>query len=189
VRIIAGAYRSRHLKATPPHGTRPTSDKLRETLFNILGESVRGCTFLDGCAGVGAIGIEAISRGAQNVIFVDQSRKAGRMIRENLQSLQIDDGFKILELDLPKALDVCARDAQLFDVAFIDPPYDRSDIYEDTLRKFDARPLLTPNGVLIFEHSKRSELPEMSGSLRKVRTLVQGDSSLAFYRHKDEEAH
>jgi 16S rRNA (guanine(966)-N(2))-methyltransferase RsmD len=182
VRIIAGAYRSRHLKATPPQGTRPTSDKLRETLFNILGESVRGCTFLDGCAGVGAIGIEAISRGAENVIFVDQSRKAVRMIRENLQSLKIDEGFKILELDLAKALDVCARDALVFDVAFIDPPYDRSDIYDDTLRMFDTRQLLSSNGVLIFEHSKRSELPETNGSLRKVRSLVQGDSALSFYR-------
>src|SRR5262245_7673111 len=171
VRIIAGAYRSRHLKATPPQGTRPTSDKLRETLFNVLGESVRGCTFLDGCAGVGAIGIEAISRGAQNVIFVDQSRKAVRMIRENLQSLKIDDGFRILELDLAKALDVCARDAPMFDIAFIDPPYDRTDIYDDTLRKFDVRPLLSSNGVLIFEHSKRSELPETNGSLRRVRSL------------------
>jgi 16S rRNA (guanine(966)-N(2))-methyltransferase RsmD len=188
VRIIAGAYRSRQLKATPPQGTRPTSDKLRETLFNILGESVRGCIFLDGCAGVGAIGIEAISRGAENVIFIDQSRKAVRMIRENLQSLQIDDGFKILELDLTKALDVCARDGLAFDVAFIDPPYDRSDIYDNMLRRFDARPLLSANGVLIFEHSKRSELPETSGSLRKVRTLVQGDSSLAFYR-ATQEAH
>jgi 16S rRNA (guanine(966)-N(2))-methyltransferase RsmD len=200
VRIIAGAYRSRQLKATPPHGIRPTSDKLRETLFNILGETVRGCTFLDGCAGVGAIGIEAISRGAENVIFADQSRKAVRMIRENLQSLNIDDGFKILELDLIKALDVCARDALVFDVAFIDPPYDRRDIYDDTLRKFDASPLLSSDAVLIFEHSKRAELPETSGSLRRVRTLVQGDSALAFYRRaeraspigrsiKEEEAH
>ena len=146
---------------------------------------MRGCTFLDGCAGVGAIGIEAISRGAENVVFVDQSRKAVRMIRENLQSLKIDNGFKILELDLAKALDVCARDALVFDVAFVDPPYDRSDIYDDTLRKFDERPLLSSTGVLIFEHSKRSELPETCGSLRKVRTLVQGDSSLAFYKRAE----
>ena len=100
MRIISGQFKSRHLKATPPEGTRPTSDKLRETLFNILGETVRGCTFLDGCAGVGAIGIEAISRGAENVVFVDQARKATRMIRENLQSLAITDGFRILEMDL-----------------------------------------------------------------------------------------
>src|SRR5262249_54269391 len=110
MRIIAGQFKSRHLKATPPSGTRPTSDKLRETLFNILGESVRGCTFMDGCAGVGAIGIEAISRGAEMVVFIDQARKATRMIRENLSALQIAAGFKILEMDLVKGLDLCVRE-------------------------------------------------------------------------------
>src|SRR5262249_17406693 len=110
MRVIAGQFKSRHLKSGPPSGTRPTSDKLRETLFNILGETVRGCTFLDGCAGVGAIGIEAISRGAAKVVFVDQSRKAARMIRENLSALDIRDRFKILETDISKALDLCARD-------------------------------------------------------------------------------
>src|SRR5215831_4763519 len=114
MRIIAGQYRSRHLKATPPPGTRPTSDKLRETLFNILGESVRGCIFLDGCAGVGAIGIEALSRDAENVVFIDQSRKAARMIRENLNALDIQSGFKILEMDLAKALNVCSRENTVF---------------------------------------------------------------------------
>src|SRR6266576_3763918 len=98
MRVISGQFKSRHLKAMPPPGTRPTSDKLRETLFNILGESVRGCTFLDGCAGVGAIGIEAISRGAEHVVFIEQSRKVTKMIRENLKSLDIEEGFKILEL-------------------------------------------------------------------------------------------
>src|SRR2546423_12844245 len=106
MRIISGQFKSRHLKAAPPAGTRPTSDKLRETLFNILGATVRGCTFLDGCAGVGAIGIEAISRGAETVVFADRSRKATRMIRENLQEFDIGAGFRILELDLTKALDV-----------------------------------------------------------------------------------
>src|ERR1043165_6930468 len=103
MRIIAGEFKSRQLKSTPPAGTRPTSDKLRETLFNILGMTVRGCSLLDGCAGVGAIGIEAISRGAATVVFVDQSRKATRMIRENLQAFDVQKGFRILELDLAKA--------------------------------------------------------------------------------------
>jgi 16S rRNA (guanine966-N2)-methyltransferase len=182
MRIIAGLYKSRHLKASPPAGTRPTSDKLRETLFNILGETVRGCTFLDGCAGVGAIGIEAISRGAERVVFVDQSRKATRMIRENLQGLDIDTGFKIFEADLPKALDICAREAAVFDIAFLDPPYDRVDVYADALAKFATLPILAEPGVLILEHSKRTEMPDESGTLKKVRTLLQGDSALSFYR-------
>ncbi len=176
MRIISGQFKSRHLKATPPPGTRPTSDKLRETLFNILGETVRGCTFLDGCAGVGAIGIEAISRGASMVIFVDQSRKATAMIRENLKSLGIAHGYKILEMDLARALTVCARDGIAFDIAFIDPPYDREQVYKDAL----DRPSVSAEGLLILEHSKRSPLPGSSGKLKKVRTLQQGDSVLSF---------
>jgi len=182
MRIIAGQFKGRHLKATPPQGTRPTSDKLRETLFNILGESVRGCTFLDGCAGVGAIGIEAISRGAEAVIFVDQSRKAARMIRENLEALDIKAGFKILEIDLRKALDVCSRDGIVFDTVFIDPPYERQQIYINALKQFSTLPLLAEDGVLIFESSKRKEMPEAAGNLKRVRTLIQGDSVLTFYR-------
>src|SRR5919108_1861334 len=119
MRIISGKFRSRRLKGTPPAGIRPTSDKLRETLFNILGARVEGSTFLDGCAGVGAIGIEAISRGAAFVYFIEQSRKACQMIRENLKSLEIDDGFKILEMDLVRGLSVLEAS---FDIAFIDPP-------------------------------------------------------------------
>src|ERR671936_3015250 len=103
MRIIAGQFKSRRLKGTPPAGIRPTSDKLRETIFNILGARVEGAAFLDGCAGVGAIGIEAISRGAALVYFVDQSRKACQAIRDNLKSLDIEDGFKILEMDITKA--------------------------------------------------------------------------------------
>jgi 16S rRNA (guanine(966)-N(2))-methyltransferase RsmD len=182
MRIIAGQFKSRHLKATPPSGTRPTSDRLRETLFNILGESVRGCTFLDGCAGVGAIGIEAISRGAETVVFIDQSRKATRMIRENLAAMQIDEGFKILEMELRRGLDVCSQDGITFDVAFIDPPYDREQIYTDALDRFSTLPLIALDGVLIFEHSKRQDLPASAGNLKRTRTLVQGDSVLTFFR-------
>jgi 16S rRNA (guanine966-N2)-methyltransferase len=182
MRIIAGQFRSRHLKAAPPPGTRPTSDKLRETLFNILGESVRGCTFLDGCAGVGAIGIEAISRGAETVVFADQSRKATRMIRENLKSLQVEKGFQVLEMDLLHALDVCGRHGIVFDIAFVDPPYEREHIYEDALEHFGSRSLLAPGGTLILEHSRRMSMPEAAGILMRTRTLQQGDSTLSFYR-------
>jgi 16S rRNA (guanine(966)-N(2))-methyltransferase RsmD len=189
MRIISGRFRSRHLKATPPAGLRPTSDKLRETLFNILGETVINATFLDACAGMGAVGIEALSRGAAHVYFVDQSRKACRIIRENLRLLQVDEGCDVLESDLGKALDIFARDRVAFDIAFLDPPYDRDDLYEETLRRFSAKPahpLLTTHGTLVIEHSKRTELPQSAGALRQVRALVQGDSALAFYRLEEQ---
>jgi len=178
MRIISGKFKSRRLKGTPPAGIRPTSDKLRETLFNILGPRVEGATFLDGCAGVGAIGIESISRGAAFVYFVEQSRKACQMIRENLKALEIGDGFKILEMDLIKSLNVL--DAS-FDIAFIDPPYERDDLYADALERFGNMSRLSPDGLLIMEHSKRKDLPDSAGTLRKIRSLVQGDAALAFY--------
>jgi 16S rRNA (guanine966-N2)-methyltransferase len=178
MRIISGKFKSRHLKGAPPAGIRPTSDKLRGTLFNILGSHVDGATFLDGCAGVGAIGIEAISRGAGMVYFVDHSRKACQMIRQNLASLDICEGFKILEMDLSRAL----RSIDIaFDIAFIDPPYDLDGIYTDVLQWFGSSGRLNLEGLLIFEHSKRKVLPEGSGKLHKIRSLVQGDAALAFY--------
>jgi 16S rRNA (guanine966-N2)-methyltransferase len=178
MRIISGKFKSRHLKGTPPAGIRPTSDKLRETLFNILGPRADGAIVLDGCAGVGAIGIEAISRGAALVYFVDQSRKACQIIRQNLASLEINEGFKILEMDLIKGLGVIDT---RFDLAFIDPPYDYDDIYTNVLQRFGASTRLTSDGLLILEHSKRKALPESSGTLRRIRSLVQGDAALAFY--------
>ncbi|HYR44020.1 MAG TPA: 16S rRNA (guanine(966)-N(2))-methyltransferase RsmD [Terriglobia bacterium] len=178
MRIISGKFKSRRLKATPPPGIRPTSDKLRETLFNILSARVEGATFLDGCAGVGAIGIEALSRGAAFVHFVDQSRKACQFIGENLKSLGIEEGFKILEMDIIRALNSLNT---AFDIAFVDPPYDRDDLYEAVLERFGSSPWLSPGGILILEHSKRKVLPDSSGAVRKIRSLVQGDAALAFY--------
>ncbi|HEY2381288.1 MAG TPA: 16S rRNA (guanine(966)-N(2))-methyltransferase RsmD [Terriglobia bacterium] len=170
MRIISGKFGSRRLKGTPPSGLRPTSDKLRETVFNILGVRVEGATFLDGCAGTGAIGLEAISRGAALVYFVEQSRKACRMIRENLQELDIQEGFKVFEMDIRKAFEIVGA----VDIAFVDPPYDRDDLYEATLNHFNG-------DLLVLEHSKRKDLPEAAGRLRKIRSLVQGDAALAFY--------
>ncbi len=181
MRVISGKLKGRLLKGTPPESIRPTSDKLKETIFNILSGRIDGAVFLDGCAGLGGIGIEALSRGAASVSFVEQSRKACRVIRDNLESLQIKEGGKILEMDLTKALSLFVREGVRFDLAFIDPPYEREDLYEAALRLFGTSDLLAQDGLLILEHSKRKELPESSGILRKTRSLVQGDAALAFY--------
>jgi len=182
MRIISGQFKSRQLKGTPPPGLRPTSDKLRETLFNILGPSIDGSHFLDACAGMGGIGIEAISRGAETVCFVDTSRKATAIIRDNLAMLKIDGGFRILEMELRKALQACDREGASFDIAFLDPPYDREDLYTMALESFGSRPLLKDEGILVMEHSKRYEPPAAEGFLQRYRMLNQGDSSLSFYR-------
>jgi 16S rRNA (guanine966-N2)-methyltransferase len=182
MRIIAGLFRSRQLKGEPPAGIRPTSDRLRETLFNILGPIVDGSSFLDGCAGVGGVGIEAISRGARFVHFVDQSRRACALVRENLKTLDVREGFQVLELDLLKALDIFEREGKVFDIVFVDPPYDKEALYTQSLLFFGTRSLLADDGRLVMEHSKRVELPEVAGKLRRYRVLRQGDSTLSFYR-------
>jgi 16S rRNA (guanine(966)-N(2))-methyltransferase RsmD len=182
MRVIAGRYRSRQLKGKPPAGTRPTSDKLRETLFNVLGETVRDAAFLDGFAGMGGVGIEALSRGASFVCFVDKSRRACSIIRENLEGLKITEGFRVIEEDLDRALDLFERQGVAFDIVFLDPPYDRDALYVDSLSAFAVRPLLNRGAVLVVEHSKRVVLAETVGNLRCYRSLTQGDSTLSFYR-------
>jgi 16S rRNA (guanine(966)-N(2))-methyltransferase RsmD len=182
MRVIGGAFRSRQLKGTPPAGLRPTSDKLRETLFNVLGPRVEGSVFLDGFAGMGGIGIEAISRGARSVCFVDQSRKACAIIRENLASLGVTEGFRVRESDLGRTLDLFEREGATFDIVFLDPPYEREDLYAESLAAFGSRPLLAEGGVLVMEHSKRVNLDESVGKLLRYRVLTQGDSTLSFYR-------
>jgi 16S rRNA (guanine(966)-N(2))-methyltransferase RsmD len=130
---------------------------------------------------MGGVGIEAISRGAQSVSFVDASRKATAIIRENLAALKIDSGFRLLEMDLHKALHVFERDTA-FDIVFLDPPYDREDLYTMALEFFGSRPLLKNEGILVMEHSKRQEPLAIAGFLRRYRLLTQGDSCLSFYR-------
>jgi 16S rRNA (guanine(966)-N(2))-methyltransferase RsmD len=182
MRVISGIFRSRQLKGKPPVGIRPTSDKLRETVFNVVGSAVAGSMFLDGFAGIGGVGIEALSRGARLVYFVDQSRKACAIIRENLESLGVKDGTRIIQAELGKALDLCEREGIVFDIVFLDPPYEQESLYAESLVAFGSRSLLAEQGLLILEHSKRVQLAECSGRLRRYRLLTQGDSALSFYR-------
>jgi len=182
MRIISGKFGSRQLKGTPPPGLRPTSDKLRETLFNILGSGVEDTIVLDACAGMGGVGIEAISRGAKFVHFVDSSRKACEIIRKNLSTLGVPSGYKIHPLELQRAFQNFQRERIVFDIAFLDPPYDREDLYTMALEFFGAGSLLAESGILVMEHSKRRDLGQDAGVLRRYRLLNQGDSCLSFYR-------
>ena len=182
MRIIAGEYRGRVLKSPADRKTRPTSDRLRETLFNILNPKINEETrFLDLCAGTGAIGIEALSRGAEFVTFVDKSRKSCALIEANLDLLQIPEDET--EVVLSSAEDFVRRTKQntSFDIIFFDPPY-KSD-YEDILRAVsDADShLLHPDGSFIAEHHTKMNLPDKIGELRRWRYLKQGENSLSFY--------
>jgi 16S rRNA (guanine966-N2)-methyltransferase len=188
MRIIAGKYRSRRLKtpgfpreARSPQGVRPTSDRLRETLFNILGPSVEDSLFVDLYAGTGAIGIEAISRGARKVFFIDRDPACISLVRQNLESLDIRTGIEVITADAERGLEKLAARHLIADFIFFDPPYN-DDGYSDLLEYLDASHLVAPQGIVIAEHSSKLELPERLVRLERTRLLEQGDAALSFYR-------
>ncbi len=185
MRIIAGKYRSRILKSLKGLALRPTSDRLRETLFNILGPGVVGSRFLDVFAGTGAIGIEALSRSAADVTFIENHAPAAKLIRQNLDSLKITSGYTILAADALTALQkLAARHTPStpgFDFVFVDPPYAAHVDYARTLEFLAAANFLAPDALVIFEHHHKFQLPEQFDHLRRTRVLKQGDASLSFY--------
>src|SRR5690348_9380470 len=183
MRVIAGEFRSRPLAAPKGRDTRPTSDRLRETLFNVLAPLVPGVVFLDLYAGSGAVGIEALSRGAKEAIFVESAEPALRAIRANLSSLGIRGGYALEARSVAAALKRLAGGGRAVNLAFFDPPYSESGEYESTLNLLggDCRNVLAPDAVVIAEHLKKLELAESYGTLRRYRVLKQGDSVLSFY--------
>ncbi|HYJ48025.1 MAG TPA: 16S rRNA (guanine(966)-N(2))-methyltransferase RsmD, partial [Pyrinomonadaceae bacterium] len=160
---------------------RPTSDRLRETLFNVLAPRIEGARFLDLCAGSGAVGIEALSRGAEHVTFVDRSRKMCGLVESNLDLCGVpEDETEVVLSEASEFLRrAAARAEQRWDIAFFDPPYAID--YGPVLSAFGASPLLEDEGVLVVEHHHKNELKDAIGDIRRWRVLKQGDSALSFY--------
>jgi len=193
MRIIAGKYRGRNLKSPPSLEVRPTSDRLRETLFNVIAPRIEDSRFLDLCAGSGAVGIEALSRGAGHVTFVDRSRKMCELIKSNIDLCRIERSES--EVVQAEALDYLRRfiakqpdSGKPWDIVFLDPPYAVD--YLPILETFGARSasLFTENGILIVEHHHKNDLTESLGDLSRYRVLKQGDSALSFYGMETERA-
>lgn len=182
MRVIAGKYRSRLLSAPQGIETRPTSDRLRETLFNVIGPAVQDSVWLDLFAGSGAVGIEALSRGARSVYAVESAARAAMAIRSNIASLKIDDGLELIERDVALTLRMLDSQAVACDFCFLDPPYRERGDYEQVLGFLSQSRLLTPESLVIAEHDKHFDPGETFGSLRRVRILRQGDAVLSFYR-------
>ena len=175
MRIIAGALKGRTLAAPDWEGLRPTSDRLRETLFNVLAPRMAGARFLDAFAGTGAVGIEALSRGAAHVTFVEQDARAVRLIEANLERCGVKDRYAIIRTGFARAF---AGGPPSFDIIFLDPPYGRDGLGDalDT-----AAPLMGADTLLVIEHARRDEAPSEQGTLRRTRVLPSGDSALGFY--------
>jgi 16S rRNA (guanine966-N2)-methyltransferase len=185
MRVIAGTYRSRILKSLKGLALRPTSDRLRETLFNVLGPALPGSRFLD-FAGTGAVGIEALSRGAAEAVFIENHAPAAALIRRNLESLGIRSGSQVLLVDALRGLEKIAAKHKPsdppFDFVFLDPPYAAEEEYSRVLEFLGAATFLTATTTVIAEHRHTTQLPESIGHLRRTRVLKQGDAALTFFR-------
>lgn len=185
MRVIAGTLRRRTLEAPEGLATRPTSDRLRETLFNVLAPRMQGAWFLDLYAGSGAVGIEAASRGATTVVLVERAEPALKVLRANLEKLGLRGAVKVEAVNVAAFLRrVRPQNAAMrFDVVFLDPPYEAVDEYATSLGLLGggAASLLAEDAVVVAEHRRRENLEEQYGLLRRTRVLEQGDAALSFY--------
>jgi len=183
VRIIAGEFKGRRLKSPATQETRPTSDRLRETLFNVISARVANANFLDLCAGSGAVGIEAVSRGASHATFIDSSRKMCELIKSNVSLCQIaSDQFSLVTSEALTFLRKASkRSDNPWNIVFYDPPY--ADNYAPVLSALaeNAASLLTSDALVVVEHHHKTDLPEEVGALSRYRVLKQGESALSFY--------
>ena len=181
MRVIAGKYGSRRLASGRGMALRPTSDRLRETLFDILQSRVEGCFFVDGYAGTGAVGIEAVSRGARQVVFLENHRPAQALIRKNLESLGIREGVEIVAGDVCRGLEKLVARGAPADILFFDPPYAEKEEYTRVLETLSGSALVAMDTLIILERSQKLRLGANYGSLVRRRTLEQGDAALDFF--------
>ena len=187
-RIIGGAGKGRRLKAPRGLATRPTGARVRQTLFDILAPWLPGCRFLDAFAGAGAVGLEALSRGAALVVLVDAAAGAVAAMRANASLLAKEGGqVRIVRQDARVALAAFAEAQEHFDVVYLDPPYE-SDVYEASLEQAGRRGLLAEHGIVVAEHFHKRPLPERIGGLTRSREVRVGDHRLSFYRRQQESA-
>ena len=174
MRVIAGEFRSRRLQTMPGTDVRPTSDKMRETLFNIIRDEVEDAVFVDAYAGTGAVGIEALSRGARHAIFIEKNRGAANLIRSNLVALKAEGRARVIHG--PAGIYLSGLEA---DIVFIDPPYPLEREYRASLDALEAK----PPALVIAQHSSRFALDDVYGPLRRTRMVKQGENALSFFRH------
>lgn len=177
MRIIAGQYKGRRLTGPKDLDVRPTSDALRETLFNVLGPTIAGLRVLDAFAGTGALGLEALSRGAASVTFVEKDRRVVRVLEANIATCGAQNACAIIRDDFV-GIDRRQGVGRAFDLALLDPPYDQTSLDEVVTT---TAALMESGGRVVLEHSRRRASPEAAAGLQRFRVLVAGDSALSFY--------
>ncbi|MEI6632150.1 MAG: 16S rRNA (guanine(966)-N(2))-methyltransferase RsmD [bacterium] len=177
MRIISGKYKGRIIKM--PQGIRPTQDKVRKALFDILGD-IQGLSFLELFSGSGAVGLDALSRGARQVVFVENNPDCFKTLKNNFTYL-LPTTYYLLPLDAAKAIDKLSKDREKFDIIFLDPPYHK-DMSKKILQMLGAYDILPPNGFVVVQHFKKEQLPKESGKLSLIKESRYGDTYLSFYK-------
>ena len=182
LRILGGQFKGRNLKSPKSSPTRPTQGILRQAIFNICQEQISHANFLDLFAGSGAMGLEALSRGAKHSILVEQNRSAARTIQENIEILQVNDCSELLVMDVFRALKILSKRKEVFDIIYIDPPYGHPEIIRSVLQEIEKNNLASQEGTVFFEDSSQAEEIEYeSKGLRKISSRRFGIARLYQY--------
>lgn len=182
MRVIAGMAKNKKLISPPGLSTRPLTDMIKEALFNVLGERVIGSVFLDLFCGSGSAGIEALSRGAEKVIFIDSSREAVKAVKENIENCGFSEGFEVYRNDVFKAIDILKKRGLKFDIIFADPPFTNPGIFDKVMEALDRANILTEDGILIIRSKRDKDMPEKLVYLARYRMNSYGDSTLHYYK-------
>lgn len=186
MRIISGSARGTHIEAPEGLDTRPVTDKIRQSLFNIWQFDIPGCRFLDLFSGSGSMGLEALSRNADEVIMVEKSPKVAAVIASNLKTCHFENRkAKILQTDVFRAIDDLSNQKKTFDLIYLDPPYTVDEIFEPVMDSMGKANLLDPDGMLVIRTRKEKEMKDQYGNLEKFREKVYGISKAHFYRLSD----
>ncbi|WP_306981119.1 16S rRNA (guanine(966)-N(2))-methyltransferase RsmD [Alkalicoccobacillus murimartini] len=186
MRVISGKQKGLGLKAVSGKGTRPTTDKVKESIFNIIGPYFNGGIGLDLYAGSGALGIESLSRGLESVIFVDQDKKAIQTIHSNLQSCALKEQAEVYRTEAERALKAIIKRELSFECIFLDPPYAKQKLLHH-LETIEQNHLLEQNGVIVIEHASSVTLPDQVGTLISERVERYGDTVIAIWSHNKAE--
>lgn len=173
MRVIAGDFKGRQLKSVPTHQTRPTTDKVKEAVFHMVGPYFKGGKALDLFAGSGGLGIEALSRGVESCVFVDQQQKAIKTIYDNVKTLKLDDRVEVFRTDAMRAMKAAGKRGLSFQYIFLDPPYKKFS-YQELMEALLEHDLLADDGVIICEHDSSEEIPESVGRLNLIKSDIYG---------------
>ena len=187
MRVISGERKGTRLKAVPGTATRPTTDKVKESLFNIIGPYFSGGEALDLYAGSGSLGIEALSRGCDHAVFVDKQQKAIQTLTENLQTTRYEANATVYRQDAQTALERLISEGRVFKLIFMDPPY-HAEAHVSFLQAIEANRLLTDNGVVVCEHGSETILPDRVGELEKIKVQRYSEViTISFYEYATSE--